>query len=82
MRIRPTLQIAKSLHVKDTNHVLAVKKKIQTVSALKATERGQSDNMEVCMLQVWQKRNKPMVWIRSQTVLCKVNLTQAQLLIH
>lgn len=27
MRIRPTLQIAKSLHVKDTNHVLAVKKK-------------------------------------------------------
>lgn len=38
---------------------------------LQAKAPGHSDNMEVCMLKVWQKRNKAMIWIRSQTVLCK-----------
>lgn len=34
---------------------------IQTVSVLQANVQGQKDNMKVCMLQVLQERNKPMV---------------------
>lgn len=73
MHICTNLHEAISVPFKDTSHVLAVRSPylIQTVSVLKAKARGQEDNMEVCILQVWQERNKPMVWIISQTVLCK-----------
>lgn len=74
MRIRPTLQIAKSLHVKDTNHVLAVKKK--NPNCLSAQGDGtravrQYGGMHVA--GVAKRGTSP--WFGSDPKLCCVRLT-------